>query len=670
MKITTDWLKEYLNYSKNLNLIDSMTSLGLEVESYKKFGKDSIIDIDITPNRPDCLSVYGIARDLSAKHDLKLGSIKKYKLNITKKSKPINKIDHKIAPVYSCLTLTNFNNKTKTPEVVARRLKACGINRVNFIVDLINFVMIEIGQPMHAFDLDKLSGQINVRNSEKGETIDCLDGKSYQLVSNTPIIADDSGPIAIAGVIGGQSTAVDFSTQSVFIESAYFIPDRIRLSSKDHRIQTDSSHRFERGVDPLLQNIALERLAYIISKETDIKDADIIASSKYKQTKKNKGKVSLSLNNIFKRLGIKIDEKFVVNVLKKLGFDPKKTKKDTLQIVIPSHRFDIFQQNDLIEEIARLFGYDKFPACLPSKIVDYDLYNKPIGDVIADNLVSRGYNEVINYTFIPRGSQTIDSKENSIISLINPITEDKAEMRVSLLYSLLKNVSYNKNRQKSSAKLFEIGRVYSFTKNKKTLEKNIIAGVITGFNFPDNLRVDKTLATFYDVKGDILSTLPNLEIERKSKESNLENNCQAYITQGVKNIGILGRVKSKLLTDYDLKGEIIYFEIDLDHADQLDSLKVSKFSIYPKVLRDITVVCDSSYVGSTLIKKIREKSHKHMINIRISDIFYNETDNSKNITLEITFQAKDRTLIDRDVSGEMTKIVSTIENELKLKIKS
>ena len=144
------------------------------------------------------------------------------------------------------MTLTNFNNKTKTPEVVTRRLKACGINRVNFIVDLINFIMIEIGQPMHAFDIDKLSGQINEK-FKKGETIDCLDGKSYKLVSNTPVIADDSGPIAIAGVIGGQSTAVDFTTQSVFIESAYFIPDRIRLSSKDHRIQTDSSHRFERS---------------------------------------------------------------------------------------------------------------------------------------------------------------------------------------------------------------------------------------------------------------------------------------------------------------------------------------------------------------------------------------------------------------------------------------
>jgi len=194
--------------------------------------------------------------------------------------------------------------------------------------------------------------------------------------------------------------------------------------------------------------------------------------------------------------------------------------------------------------------------------------------------------------------------------------------------------------------------------------------VITGFSFPDNLKVDKSLAGFYDVKGDILSTLPNLEIERESKESYLEKNCQAYITQGVKNIGILGHVKSNLLTNYDLKGEIIYFEIDLDQVAQLDSLKVSEFSIYPKVLRDITIVCDSSYVGSTLIKKIREKSYKHMINIRISDIFYNESNNSKNITLEITFQAKDRTLVDRDVSGEMTNIVSTIESELKLKIKS
>ena len=300
MKITTDWLREYLNHPNNLNLIDSMTSLGLEVESVNKFGKESIIDLDVTPNRSDCLSIFGVARDLSAKYNLKVNDIKVSKLEIKKNSKMINKIDHNIAPVYSGLVLNNFNNKLNTPLFISRKLKACGISRINFIVDLINFVMIDIGQPMHAFDMDKLSGQINVKNSKKGETINCLDGKSYKLFANTPVITDNSGPIAIAGVLGGESTAVDKNTKLVFIESAYFTPDLIRLSSKNHRIQTDSSHRFERGVDPSLPNLALKRLVYLISKELDIKKMDIIASTKTKHIKKNKGKICLSIKDISK----------------------------------------------------------------------------------------------------------------------------------------------------------------------------------------------------------------------------------------------------------------------------------------------------------------------------------------------------------------------------------
>ena len=670
MKITASWLKEYLNQPKNLNLLDSMTSLGLEVESCNKVGKESVIDIDVTPNRSDCLSIYGIARDLSAKHNLQVNAIKMSKLEIKKNSKIIKKIDHKIAPVYSGLILDNLDNMINTPSFISRKLEACGISKINLIVDLINFIMIEIGQPMHAFDIDKLSGQINVRGSKKGESIHCLDGKTYELYTNTPVVTDNSGPVAIAGVLGGQSTAVDKNTKSVFIESAYFTPDLVRLSSKNHRIQTDSSHRFERGVDPSLPDIALKRLVFLLSKELNTKSMNIIASSMTKLPKKTKSKISLSFEAVSKNLGIKIDEKFIINILKKLGFSPIRTKKDILQTTVPTHRFDIFNQRDLIEEIARVYGYDKFPSRLPDRMIDYETYNMPICEKIANCLVSRGYNEVINYTFIPRDSQTLTSKANNIINLINPISEDKAEMRSSLIHSLLKNVSYNKNRQKSSVKFFEVGKAYSTTKKNKTLEKNIIAGITTGFSYPNNLRKDRLSVTLYDVKGDILSALQNTEISNTSNEVYLQSNSQSFIEQAARKVGVIGLIERKLLNQYDLKGDITYFEIDLDKIKQIDIVKVNEFSIYPKVQRDLTVICDSSYISTTLIKKIREKSYKHMINIRISDIFYNENNNSKSITLELIFQAKDRTLVDKDVTDEMNDIVSKIENELKFKIKS
>ena len=243
-------------------------------------------------------------------------------------------------------------------------------------------------------------------------------------------------------------------------------------------------------------------------------------------------------------------------------------------------------------------------------------------------------------------------------------------MRSSLIHSLLKNVTYNKNRQKSSVKFFEIGKAYSILKKNKTLEKNIIAGVISGFNYPDNLKEDKVCATFFDVKGDILSVLPNVQINHISKQPFLKTNCQSFIEQGARKIGIMGLIERKLLAQYDLEGDVIYFEIDLDNIKQIDSAKIHEFSIYPKVQRDLTVICDSSYISNSLINKIREKSYKYMINIRISDIFYNESINSKSITLELTFQAKDKTLVDKDVTEEMRDIISRIENELKLKIKA
>ena len=672
MKLTTEWLSEYLNRINNENLIDDLTDLGLEVDGMTKSGSGYVFDIDITPNRSDCLSIYGIARDLSAKYNSSLKKVSIKRVSFTKKSKLVKKIASDISPNYSGILIYDINNNISTPKQIKNRLNQCGIHSINFIVDLVNYVMIDIGQPMHAFDADRVVGPIGVRGSRKGESIKCLDLKEYTLKLGTPVIVDDTGPIAIAGVIGGESTATTTKTKNVLIESAYFSPDMIRKSSKEHRIQTDSSYRFERGVDPYLQKQAIQRLYSLISQNTKLnyKTSAFTITKKY-HIKTNK-KISLNLADMDQILGVNFTEAKVNNVLKKLGFSPKKVSKGKIEVTIPSYRFDIFESRDLIEELARLNGYNKFPSVMPNKIINFESYSKPVSEYIAEILSSRGYNEVVNFSFVARNSQSYLSNQKEIISLLNPISEDKVEMRASMINGLLKNASYNLNRQENAIKIFEIGKIYRKINKKDIIEENIIAGVALGPKQPKNLKDDCTNIDFFDVKGDIGSLHLGISIEKPSRETFLQKGSQSEINLRTDRIGTIGEVSGKLLEQYGLKNRIIYFEIFLDKLDLPEDVKYLEYSVFPRVKRDITIICNKDYMAVDLVKKIRRNRYKQLINIRISDIFYNDGTNyeTKNITLELVFQHAEQTLIDEDVTEEVLKIMSMIRDDLKLEIKS
>tara|TARA_B100000965_G_C19601014_1_gene762639 strand:- start:4262 stop:6280 length:2019 start_codon:yes stop_codon:yes gene_type:complete len=672
MKITTEWLSEYLGKKDNDKLINDLTDLGLEVDKRSKSKNSYILVIDITPNRADCLSIYGIARDLSAKYNSNLKNIDVKKAAFANKSQLLNKIDSKIAPNYSGMLIQGLNNNIPTPKLIKNRLRTCSIQSINFIVDLVNYVMLDIGQPMHAFDFDKIVGPVGVRLSRKGESIKCLDLKKYNLKPGTPVIIDQTGPIAIAGVIGGESTSTTKKTKNILIESAFFSPDLIRKSSKDYRIQTDSSYRFERGVDPNLQKKAIERLYYLITQTMKLNLPISAFSLLKKSNTKNNKKITVNRTDIDRILGIQITSSSINNILKKLEFKPKRVSKDITKITIPSHRFDIHESRDVIEEIARLHGYNKFPSKMPNKIINFESHSKPVSESIAEVLTSRGYNEVVNFSFISRNSQSSTSKATEIISLMNPISEDKAEMRANMIHGLLKNASYNLNRQENSIKLFEIGKIYRKSSKKEIIEENIIAGIVLGPKQSKNLKQDYRNIDFFDVKGDISSLKLGVAVEKLSEKDFLVKGCQSEITLKAKQVGLIGEVSRELLEQYSLKTQIVYFEISLDELTTQEDVKYSEFSIYPKVKRDLTVMCKSDYIAADLVKNIRGNRYKHLINIRISDIFNNEGVNygTKNITLELVFQHARQTLTDEDVTEEIHKIMSMIKDDLKLEIKS
>ena len=666
MKISLNWLKEYLgNIKDNDELISRLTSMGLEVDSVSKLKRDAVIDIDMTPNRADCLSVMGIARDLSPIYKKKVLMPKISKLSNKTKSH-VKRVNKKISTAYSILVIEDFDNSLITPKNIADRLELCGISQINFIVDVLNYVMLEIGQPMHVFDKDKLNGALDVRFARKGEKINALDGNQYTLTADIPVISDSNGAQAIAGVIGSDNSSVDTNTSSIIIESAFFNQNLIRKSAKKYRLQTESSYRFERGVDPYLNNLALGRVMHIVDQYSQVKN-HMFNSIVSKPISTHLGKyINMDISYFERILGVKLSNKFIINTLSYLGFNPI-IVKNKLKVSVPSHRFDISIAEDIIEEVARVYGYNNFTEIpLPPTTLSKSRISKNNTSKYLELLSSQGYHEVITYSFLPKDSQKLFMSNTSKIEVLNPISEDKSEMRVNMINGLLKTAKYNISRQNSDIKIFEIGKTYKKHKDNSVSEENVLAGMISGVNYPYNLKQFQRKLDFYDLKGDLMSVFQNLSFNQSENISYLSNSCQAVISQGKKSVGLCGEPSLSLYKQFGVKNKMFYFEIYIDLLKLNQKVTYEPISIYPKIYRDLTLLFDSKISSGDIIKSIQRKSFNYMINSRISDIFYNKNDfgnDKKSMTLELVFQDYSRTLQDDDVNVQISMILDFLEKE-------
>ena len=666
MKISLNSLKEYLgNIKDNDELISRLTSMGLEVDSVSKLKRDAVIDIDMTPNRADCLSVMGIARDLSPIYKKKVLMPKISKLSNKTKSH-VKRVNKKISTAYSILVIEDFDNSLITPKNIADRLELCGISQINFIVDVLNYVMLEIGQPMHVFDKDKLNGALDVRFARKGEKINALDGNQYTLTADIPVISDSNGAQAIAGVIGSDNSSVDTNTSSIIIESAFFNQNLIRKSAKKYRLQTESSYRFERGVDPYLNNLALGRVMHIVDQYSQVKN-HMFNSIVSKPISTHLGKyINMDISYFERILGVKLSNKFIINTLSYLGFNPI-IVKNKLKVSVPSHRFDISIAEDIIEEVARVYGYNNFTEIpLPPTTLSKSRISKNNTSKYLELLSSQGYHEVITYSFLPKDSQKLFMSNKSKIEVLNPISEDKSEMRVNMINGLLKTAKYNISRQNSDIKIFEIGKTYKKHKDNSVSEENVLAGMISGVNYPYNLKQFQRKLDFYDLKGDLMSVFQNLSFNQSENISYLSNSCQAVISQGKKSVGLCGEPSLSLYKQFGVKNKMFYFEIYIDLLKLNQKVTYEPISIYPKIYRDLTLLFDSKISSGDIIKSIQRKSFNYMINSRISDIFYNKNDfgnDKKSMTLELVFQDYSRTLQDDDVNTQISMVLDFLEKE-------
>ena len=665
MKISLNWLKEYLDIKDANQLLSRLTSMGLEVDTVTKLKRDIVINIDMTPNRADCLSVFGIARDLSAVYKKKIKQPKRVRLS-KKDNSFIKSVNRKISTSYGLLLIENFDNTIKTPKYISDRLDLSGISRINFIVDVLNYVMIDIGQPMHVFDKDKIKGKLSVRFAKKGEKVKALDDNEYILSSDVPVIADDNGPQAIAGVIGSNNSSVNNKSTSIIIESAFFDPNLIRKSSKRYRLQTESSYRFERGVDPLLNDFALGRVVSIIKDHLKIDKYKYIQTNS-KPIAQHIGKtVNMDLNIFDKLLGEKISQTFIKNTLSYLGFKPI-IRKNKIKISVPSYRFDISIAEDLIEEVARVYGYDNFTEIpLPLNQRSLNLKSKKSINYFLDLLSSRGYNEIITFTFLPKDSQHNSNVRTSVINVLNPISEDKSEMRTTMMHGLLKTAKYNISRQNPNIKFFELGKIYKKHKDKTISEETMLAGILSGVNYETNIKQLQKPLDFYDLKGDLLSIFPNLSFKGVKNLDHMSSSCQSHILQGQKIVGLCGEPSLEIYKQFNIKNKILYFELSTELLNLEHNVKYKPISVFPKIQRDLTLVIDENISGDDIIDAVQRKSFNYMINSRISDIFYSKKEfgvNKKSMTIGLVFQDNKRTLLDTEVSEEISKIISYLQDK-------
>jgi len=647
---------------------------------------DFCYDLEVLSNRPDCLGVIGIARALSAvlKKPLKLPEF------LIKEDKKIKieefiKISLKapnLCPRYSARLVSNVQIK-ESPLWMQIRLKNVGIRSINNVVDVTNYILMETGHPLHAFDYDLISGKsIIIRNANLNEEIITLDGISRKLTKDVLVISDKNKAIALAGIMGGKEIEISSNTKNVLLECAYFDPINIRKTSKMLNLSTESSYRFERGVDCEGVLYSLNRAAYLIQ---ELADGNIIKGYVDLYPKKIPPiKIKTRYSRVNKILGSTIKNKEMIDICKRLGF--KILRKDNNQFVVqvPSFRKGIYKEIDIIEEIAQIYGYDKIKETIPKielKVFSEKLSNK-LEDFIRKNLVSKGLYEVINFSFISKNwfNKIGLSKENplvnSLIDIINPLSENWNTLRTTLLPSLLDNVRLNVcSKGNKNIRIFEIGRV--FFKKENSLEEFKTLGIIMTGNIYEKgwLQKDEKIS-FYHLKGVIEDLFKNLGIEFKVlNETNeiFNSDCSASIIVKDEKVGICGEISNKIVSLFDIKSNVYYSEIKLPLIEKYANFSKTYLGLakFPGIRRDISFIINNNISAQEISDYLESIKSTIIEKIDIIDVYEGEQigKGKRSLTYSITYRSANKTLTDEEVDEVNDKLIDLVSKRFNAQIR-
>jgi len=636
---------------------------------------DSILDIELTPNRGDCLSIRGVAREVAALTNSRLKKpVKAVEMAVQTRGKlPIKLTASDVCPHYVGRIIRGLDVSAETPLWIKERLRRTGLRSLGPCVDVTNYVMIELGQPMHAFDLEKINGHIEVRYANGREKLNLLDGSTIQPEKTDLLIADKNGPLALAGVMGGAASAVSDQTKDIFLESAFFSPEIVAITTRDRGIHTDSSHRFERGVDFELQLEAIERASFLLTEIAGGLCGPVIEKTiAVKMPKKEPITLrNMRLNSV---LGTKITTRQMVSRLQGLAMQVK-GKSDAVKVTAPTYRFDINIEADLIEEVARVTGFEKIPETAPVAHLQITAEEERILPIrrLQSCLIDRDYQEVITYSFIDRAMHEQFSPDSRAVELENPIALDMSVMRASLWPGLIKTMQLNVNRQMSDLKLFESGRTF-ISDGFTLLQHRYIAGLLTGSADNRSWVDSQREVDFFDLKGDVQALIA---LTGRDNDFNflpvthtvLQPGQAALIKEGKKVVGVLGRLHPAIESSLGLDQAVYLYEIRLDSLLDSRIPAFHEFSRFPAVQRDIALVIAAKIPSSDVIRSIKHHAGDLLVKLELFDQYQGEHIDfgKKSLAFTLTLQRlqrSSRTLRDSETENLMKGVIQGVQADL------
>lgn len=646
--------------------------VGKDIREYLELD-DVTIEVDLTPNRADCLGIRGLAREVGVLNQSEVCAPDISPVEaLHDESRGIQLEAPDACPRYLGRVINNINLDTQSPLWMQEKLRRSGIRSIDPVVDVTNYVLLELGHPMHAFDHEKLEGDVVVRFANKSEKLVLLDGNEVELKENTLVIADQQKALAMAGIFGGEYSGVTKESKHIFLESAFFAPDAIMGKARQYGLHTDASHRYERGVDPQLQRQAMERATQLLLSIVGGEAGPITEGISESHLPKAR-EVSLRAQRLNKVLGIEVNPEKVTDILQRLGLQVS-FKENAWTTLVPAYRFDISIEEDLVEEVARVYGYNSIPEISPTAKLKMSVHREQnlSNDRLKQTLVERDYQEAITYSFVDPKAQGELFPDMQGMVLPHPISADMSVMRVSLWTGLLQAVSYNQKRQQSRVRLFETGLRFIPDETEKTgvQQQQVIAGVISGNRLNESWNDEDRAVDFFDIKGDVEALLAVTANKGAftfvaEQHSALHPGQSAAIYLDDKRVGFVGAVHPKFTKTLGLNGKTFVFELDFAAIGRKKLPLAEEISKFPANRRDIAIVVEEDKVVGEILSYIEKFGGNQLVGLNLFDVYRGKGIEAghKSLAISLTLQDQTRTLEEIEIQAVVDDILSQLSEK-------
>ena len=651
-------------------------SVGSDLIDYLELN-DNIIEVDLTPNRGDCLSIRGLAREVGVLN----------KTAVTEQAcTPVaaaieDRISITLEAPEACAryvgrVIRNLDLGQPTPQWMQEKLRRSGVRSLGPAVDVTNYVLLELGQPMHAFDLSKVDGGIVVRMG-RDEKVKLLDDSEVVVDTQTLVIADNSKALAMAGIMGGDESAVGDDTTDILFESAWFNPLAIAGKARNYGKHTDSSHRFERGVDSELQVAAIERATALMLEICGGQAGPVVIEESAEHLPAP-ATIKLRDAHLAQQLGVVIGASEIDDILARLGLTFVARDDQGSTWVAPSWRFDIAIEQDLVEEVARIYGYNNLPTSTPTMALELQAKPERQQDlsIFRQQLVASGYQEAVTYSFVDPELQTLVDPDTVGIALQNPISADMSVMRTSLWPGLLSTAIYNLNRQQNRVRIFEAGQCFVPGESGELTQNMALAGLICGSRTPSGWTASKDKVDFFDLKGDLESVLALTGLAEQfsftaAEHPALHPGQSAMLSRNGEQVGWIGQLHPRLQAQLDFSTPVYLFQVDVAKISASRLPKFNEVSKFPAVRRDLAFLVDGQIASADMMSEARNAAGEHLVDLMLFDVYQSkDIDNKgKSLALGLTFQHASRTLTDEEINMSIDRVVKKLDNKFKAELR-